>query len=154
MTTNETNTGHRNTGDWNSGNGNSGFFNTTTPNSIEVFNKPCSKELWDNTDKPEFLYFDLTVWVSKDNMTDQEKIENYTFHTTGGYLKELDYKEAFQESYAKATQEDKELLLKLPNFDAEVFKEISGIDVNAIDVTCNGKVVEIDGKKYQLKEIK
>ncbi len=62
-------------------------------------------------------------------MSDEEKIANPSHTTIGGYLKVLDYKEAFQDSYSKASNEDKALLLKLPNFDADVFLKISGIDV-------------------------
>jgi hypothetical protein len=43
-------------------------------------------------------------------------------------------------------------LVGLPEFDAEIFKEITGIDVNA-KKSCDGKVVEIDGKKYKLMEV-
>jgi len=85
-------------------------------------------------------------------MTDKEKVDNDTFHTTGGYLKSYDYKEAFQKSYNEASQEDKDKLLKLPNFDAEVFKEISGVDFTDKQ-SCAGKIVEIEGKKYKLQEI-
>ena len=66
-------------------------------------------------------------------MTDEEKANNETCKTTGGYLKEYEYKEAFQASYNKASVEDKALLLALPNFDADVFFEISGIDVRKPD---------------------
>ena len=158
------NTGYNNTGNWNTGNYNTGnwnttkretgYFNTVTPQTVNVFNKPCAIDLWDEACKPSFLYFNLTEWVAETDMTDEEKENSPTYKTTGGYLKSYDYKEAFQESYAKATNEDKELLLKLPNFDAEVFKEISGIDVTEKAQTCNGKVVEIDGKKYKLQEVK
>lgn len=63
-------------------------------------------------------------------MTEQEKTENPTYKTTGGYLKVYKYKEAWLKAWNSATEEDKQLLYALPNFDAEVFKEISGIDVN------------------------
>ena len=146
-------TGDHSTGDWSITDRDTGHFNTINPTEINVFNKPCSIEVWDNADKPDFLYFNLTEWVCDTNMTDQEKEDNPTYKTTGGYLKVYDYKEAFQKSYNKASQEDKDLLFKLPNFDAEVFKEISGIDVTAEVNSCAGKVVEIDGKKYRLEEM-
>ena len=66
-------------------------------------------------------------------MSDIEKEENPAHKTTGGYLKVYDYKEVFQNSYNQASEEDKELLLELPNFDADVFFEISGIDVRKKD---------------------
>ena len=39
-------------------------------------------------------------------------------------------KEEWAKAWAGASDEDKELLFKLPGFDAAVFKEITGIDVN------------------------
>lgn len=45
----------------------------------------------------------------------------------GGYLKKYGYKEAFQKSYEKASEEDKKAVKKLPNFNSKVFEEISGI---------------------------
>ena len=132
--TGDWNTGYRNTGNWNTGNWNTcdketGFFNTVEVKTIRIFNKECNIEEWKNATKPSFLYFNLTEWILKINMTDKEKEDNESYKTTGGYLKEYDYKEAFQQSYNKASQEDKDLLLKLPNFNAEVFKEISGINI-------------------------
>ena len=62
-------------------------------------------------------------------MTDKEKADNPDYEVVGGYLKVFDYKEAFQKSYDEASEEDKKLLIKLPNFDPDVFFEISGIDL-------------------------
>ena len=81
-------------------------------------------------------------------MTDQEKIDNNTFHTTGGYLKSHEYKEAFQKSWEAASDEDRKLVDQLPNFDADIFFEISGIDVRQT----NSKEITIDGATYVLKK--
>ena len=62
-------------------------------------------------------------------MDSVEKKANPGAETCGGYLKTLDYKAAWAESFAKATLKDIELLKSLPNFDADVFFEISGIRV-------------------------
>ena len=152
--TGDRSTGHCSTGDWSTTDYDTGHFNTTNPTTINVFNKPCDIKTWGEAIKPSFLYFELTEWVWEKDMSDSEKVANPTFCTTGGYLKVCDYQEAFQASYNKASDEDKELLLKLPNFDAEVFKEISGIDVTKDTISCAGKIVVIDGKKYKLQEVK
>lgn len=68
-------------------------------------------------------------------MSDKEKKSNPSHETTGGYLKSYEYQEAFKLSYDNASKKDKQLLLKLPNFDADVFFEISGIDVRKKDNT-------------------
>jgi len=95
-----------------------------------VFNSECYLKDWEECDKPDFIWFNLTEWVYESEMTEQEKAENESFNTTGGYLKKYDYKEAFQKSWNEATDEDRNKIFNIPNFDAEVFKEISGIDVN------------------------
>ena len=44
-------------------------------------------------------------------------------------MKTLEYKQAFKMAYDKTDVKGKIQLFKLPNFDKEIFKEISGIDV-------------------------
>ena len=51
--------------------------------------------------------------------------------TSGGYLKTLEYKEAWRLAWNKASKGEHEQLLKLPNWDNGVFKEITGIDAAA-----------------------
>ena len=121
------NSGNRNSGDWNSGDWNSGFFNTNSP-LVRIFNKetnvPCN-----DIDFPSFLYFDLTVWVSHDTATDEEKeVHKIDIETCGGFTKAISYKEAFRLAWDKAGKTEHNKLLKLPNWDNEIFKEISGID--------------------------
>ena len=132
-------TGNWSTGDWSTSNHSTGHFSTEDFSGFGVFNKACSIEEWETCKKPDLLYFILTEWVKESEMTSDEKESNPTYKTTEGYLKVKDYKEAFKESYNKASEEDKELLLKLPNFDADVFLEISGIDVRNND---NSKEIE------------
>ena len=147
-------TGHCSTGDWSISDYSTGHFSTIDYSGFGAFNKPCTPEEWDKAIKPRFLYFKLTEFVYVRYMSDEEKESNPTYKTTHGYLKVYDYKEAFQKAWDKAPQEDRDLLFKLPNFDAEVFKEISGIDVYADKKTCHDKFVTIRGVKYKLEEIK
>jgi len=121
--------GYQNAGNWNAGNWNAGHFNTTTPDMILVFNKPCSVEEWNSAEKPDFLYFDTTQWVSESNMSDEERISNPKFYVMGGYLKNIDFKTAFRKSWDDADKKERALVKNLPNFDAEIFFEISGIDL-------------------------
>jgi hypothetical protein len=62
-------------------------------------------------------------------MTDKEKTGNKDAFITDGYLKTLGYKEAWAEAYKTATKEDIKLLKALPNWDADVFEEITGIKI-------------------------
>ena len=124
------NSGNWNSGNWNSGDWNSGFFNTDSP-LVRIFNKETNVPRND-IDFPNFLYFDLTVWVSHDTATDEEKEEHkIDIETCGGFTKAIPYKEAFRRAWDKASKEEHKKLLALPNWDNEIFKEISGIDAEA-----------------------
>jgi hypothetical protein len=124
------NSGNCNSGEWNSGNWNSGFFNTDSP-LVRIFNKETNVSR-DDIDFPSFLYFDLTVWVSHDTATDEEKeAHKIDIETCGGFTKAISYKEAFRIAWNKASKEEHKKLLKLPNWNNEIFMEISGIDAEA-----------------------
>ena len=116
-----------NSGSWNSGSWNSGFFNSDEPN-IRMFNKDTNLKRGD-INIPSWCYFSLTVWVSHDTATEEEK-EKYKreIETFGGYLKTLEYKEAWKLAWSKASKEEHKQLLKLPNWNNKVFIEITGID--------------------------
>ena len=121
------NSGNYNSGNWNSGNWNSGFFNSDEPN-VRMFNKD-TKFKHDDICIPSWCYFDLTVWVSYDTATDEEKEEHkQEIEVFGGFLKTLEHKEAWRLAWDKADKEEHKQLLDLPNWDNEVFKEITGID--------------------------
>ena len=117
-----------NSGDWNSGDWNSGYFNVDEP-LVRIFGKETELKRG-NINFPDWLYFDLTLWISHDTATEEEKEEHKTeIETCGGFLKTLKYKEAFKMAYDKADDEGKKQLFELPNFNADIFEEISGIDV-------------------------
>ena len=84
----------------------------------------------DDIEFPDFFYFDLTKFVSYDTATDEERKEHKKeIETCGGFLKTIGYKEAWRKSWDNADDGDRRKVLALPNWDNEVFKEISGIDV-------------------------
>lgn len=113
------NTGYCNTGDGNTGmfnacNHSNGFFNTKEP-TVNIFNIDSgmtASEFYNSkyygalTSSP----FTLTEWVD-------DKLKSYTF------------KEACANWWAKMTDENKEIIKSIPNFNAEIFKEITGIEV-------------------------
>lgn len=66
-------------------------------------------------------------WVYSDNMTDEEKTAHPEHITTGGYLKTVDFKTACKIMCENLDDEDKKSVTQIPNFDAKVFKSITGI---------------------------
>ena len=111
-----------------------------------MFNKPTNLT-WDEIDHPHFGEFYLTKWIDESEMTDEEKEDNPGFDVRGGYLRTFNYKEAWANFWKDTDEENRQKFLNLPNFDAEVFEEITGIDVNKPE-----EMIEIDGKSYS-KEI-
>jgi hypothetical protein len=71
----------------------------------------------------------LTEWVPSEALSEQEKAEHPSHLATGGVLKYYKYKEAFKRSWESADPVDRMKVLDLPNFDAEIFFQISGIDL-------------------------
>jgi len=105
------------------------------PKTVRVFGAEIDRILWERCPKPNFLYFSPITWVSESEMSDQEKIDNPKFFTAGGYLKEIPYKQAFKESFEKASKEDRKLILGIPNFNKGMFYEISGINIDEYDLS-------------------
>ena len=121
------NSGDCNSGNWNSGNWNSGFFNSDEP-CVRMFNKMTNYKGKD-IKIPSWCYFDLTVWVSHDTATEEEKQEHKAeIETCGGFLKTINYKDAWRIAWNRASIEERKKLFDLPNWDNQVFKEITGID--------------------------
>ena len=116
-----------------------------------MFNKNTNKKK-NELDIPHIV-LKTTEWIPEIKMTDKQKKDDPQFFIKKGTLITLSYKEAWSRAWAKLNQKTKDKFLNLPNFDAKIFEEITGINVNEKQ-TCNGKIVEIDGKKYTLTEIK
>lgn len=62
-------------------------------------------------------------------MSDEEKEAHPEHEITGGYLKNLDFKVACKIMWENLSAEDKQAVKEIPNFDANVFEEITGIFV-------------------------
>jgi len=133
LNTGDRNTGDRNTGDWNTGDRNTGCFNVDAPDEIRCFGKMVKRVDWERANKPWFLYFKPVKWIGESEMTDKEKGTYPQYVTTGGFLKVQDYKRAFIESYEALDSKEKAtqtaMLKALPGFDADIFRQISGITI-------------------------
>lgn len=122
------NTGNRNTGDWNKSSFNTGCFNTEEQ-KIMLFNKPSDMTYndWLRSDARYLLNQipkDVVEWVY------EEKVANPTYETTGGYLKVLDESECGQLWWGSLSDFQKNYIRSIPNFDAEIFEQCTGIKVD------------------------
>jgi hypothetical protein len=131
--TGDCNTGDWNTGDWNMTNYSTGYFNTIEQ-PLYVFNKLAnvSPSVIDNNSGLVAMtkHFSLNTWIKEAKMTEEEKYQHPEYTTTGGYLKSVDYKTACEIMWSKMTAEEKSAVKELPNFDADIFEEITGIHVD------------------------
>ena len=142
--TGDWNTGNRNTGNWNTGNWNTGDWNKSSFNTgcfnteeqkIMLFNKPSDMTYreWIDSDARYLLNQipkDVVEWVYEEDMTDEEKAAHPTYETTGGYLKVLDESECGQLWWGSLSDRRKEIIKAIPNFDAEIFFQCTGVRVD------------------------
>ena len=143
------NTGNCNTGDWNTGNGNTGYCNTgdwnrssfntgcfnTVEQKISLFNKPSDMTYreWIDSDARYLLNQipkNVVAWIRSGDMTDKEKEQHPEYKTTDGYLKVLDESECSQLWWNNLSDANKDIILKIPNFDKKIFEECTGIKVD------------------------
>jgi hypothetical protein len=136
--TGDCNTGNRNTGDCNTGDWNKSSFNTgcfnTEEQKIMLFNKPSDMTYreWMNSDARYLLNQipkNVVELVYEEDMTDEEKLANPTYETTGGYLKVLDESECGQLWWDGLPDRQKNIIKAIPNFDANIFQQCTGIEV-------------------------
>ena len=128
------NSGDCNSGDWNKCSFSNGCFNTVSP-KIYLFNKPSewTYEDWLNS-KARYLLNqipgDVLEYIYLSDMTDEEKAAHPEAETTGGYLKILDNSECAVIWWCGLSDRQKAVITAIPNFDKEIFKQITGIDVD------------------------
>ena len=122
------NSGHLNSGHYNSGNGNSGLFNSCN-HSMGVF---CNKS------DENILIFNISSGMSYDEFVNSKyyraiKSSPFVLTECAKYADEEKinngYKEACKNWWKNMTEENKEIVKSIPNFDAEVFEDITGIKV-------------------------
>ena len=153
------NSGYGNSGNWNSGNWNSGYGNSIDRESgifcseqgkIRMFNKPTNLT-WNEINHPSFNEFYLNKWIGESEMNDEEKKAEPKFFVRGGYLKTYTWNEAWTNFWKDTNEENRKKFINLPNFDAKVFKDITGIDVEVKKPSLSGKTVrvELDGISYE-----
>ena len=135
------NSGNWNSGNWNSGNCCSGDFNLndhesgcfcTEEPTIRMFDKETNMTFkeWRNSEAYKILArnFRRSVrWIPSDEMTDDEKNTYPEHKTTGGYLRTQDIKQSFLKVWECLSDDEKDIIRSIPNFDAKKFEQITGI---------------------------
>ena len=124
------NSGKRNSGLFNSCNFSSGIFCTTEP-KINIFNVSTDMTMREFLDSRYYRAitssdFKLTEWIP---YTEEEMEKDESKKLIGGYLKTYTYKEACKNWWNGMSSKNKAIICSMPNFDANVFKEITGIEV-------------------------
>jgi hypothetical protein len=143
--TGNSNAGNFNVGNWNTGNLNTGDFNKSSSNTgcfmtrshtIMMFNKPSTWTIadWRRSEAYRIMHsypVDYTDanWVLSSEMTNKEKAEHPEYTVTDGYLKVEKHKADKQKWWDGLSSSDKRVVMDLPNFDADVFFECTGIRV-------------------------
>ena len=124
------NRGYGNSGDWNSTNFSSGVFNSKEE-TITMFNKPTNMMLRDFRNSKYALAlrkgFELTEWIDHEDLPEEEQTEKTK--ACGGKLITKSYKQAWAEKWEITSEEDKNIIKSMSNFNPEVFYEITGIRV-------------------------
>ena len=127
------NSGNYNSGDWNKTSFSNGCFNTVEP-KIHLFNKPSEWTYldWLNSDARYLLNKipgDALGYIWLEDMTDEEKAAQPEAEVTRGYLKQIDNSKLRSDWWNSLDEKEKEVIKSIPNFDKEIFKKVTGIDV-------------------------
>ena len=86
---------------------------------------------WENSEVVQTMneLLETTIWVYASSMTDDEKNQYPKYETTDGYLKTKTLKESWKDMWGNLSEKKKKLFTDLPNFDADKFFQITGIQV-------------------------
>ena len=146
------NSGNRNSGDWNSGNRNSGdrnsgycnsgdwnsgIFNTNKKPKIKIFDKESdwTIEDWIQSRAKKVMDrcpYSHSIFTNESSMTEGEKEMHPEYKIIGGYVKTVTITNNDRQIWWDALSEkEKEAVKELPNFDADKFKECTGITVES-----------------------
>ena len=68
-------------------------------------------------------------WIYSDDMTDEEKEKHPEHETTGGFLRTRNKSSERQTWWERLDERRKKEVKSIPNFDAKIFKRITGIEV-------------------------
>lgn len=125
------NFGKENVGYRNTGNRNTGAF-CTGESKIKLFNKESN---WTHEQFIESKVYSLlcevntNMWIWESEMSNEQKEKYPSFKTSGGCLVDTPYKQAFSDRWNNWSEENKNEFKSLPNFDADIFEQITGVKI-------------------------
>ena len=129
---NSSNSGYCNSGDWNSGDRNSGLFNSEENPKLKMFNNMSDWTIndWENSDARHIMNtcpYTHSNFIDKSDMTDEEKENHPEYKTIGGFVKVfIVTKKEKEDWWNKLSDEDKDIIKSLPNFDFDIFRKCVG----------------------------
>jgi len=105
----------------------------------KVFNRDVSeKEYKETKEKIKDIKIKLTEWIKQDD---------------GGYLKVYEYGEAWKNWLEESTEEQRQAILDIPQFNEKIFKEITGLIKKDLQGNKESKKKkELIAKAEELKE--
>jgi len=103
-----------------------------------VFNKDVSDKEYKKIKDSLDIKIKLTEWIKQDD---------------GGYLKVYEYEEAWRNWIEESTEEQRQAILDIPQFDEKIFKEITGLIKKDLQGNKESKKKkELIAKAEELKE--
>ena len=107
----------------------------TEEQNIMMFNNPSdwTYVMWINSEARHLMNRipkNVTKWIYSKDMSYEEKVAHPEHETTGGYLKVLDESECAQIWWDELSDQNKEVIKSLPNFDPDIFYQCTGIKVD------------------------
>ena len=118
---------------------------------LRVFNQDVSETRYDEVKE---ILTDNQIKITLTKWTDYKELEKSeqtaTAKQLGGLLKTFSYEDAWLNFWNEATREQKNCILDLPEFDADIFKEITGIDVKKRDSVAEEAIKLLESKGYKI----
>ena len=119
--------------------------------NLRVFNQDVSETRYDEVKK---ILTDNQIKITLTKWTDYKELEKSeqtaTAKQLGGLLKTFSYEDAWLNFWNEATRKQKNCILDLPEFDADIFKEITGIDVKKRDSVAEEAIKLLESKGYKI----
>ena len=119
--------------------------------NLRVFNQDVSETRYDEVKE---ILTDNQIKITLTKWTDYKELEKSeqtaTAKQLGGLLKTFSYEDAWLNFWNEATREQKNCILDLPEFDADIFKEITGIDVKKRDSVAEEAIKLLESKGYKI----